>query len=149
MEEVKEYFHDHFADLIEDYPNLGLNFLARDGHILHSENAIPKSEMGALYAGLWEASQQLLSDEETVLSFANSQNGFYLLALDTKAQFLLGASFKNEINPAKLKFDLLKLVRKFQSEFDFSEILTPHRDDFLFDKISDSEMDLIFKGMDH
>lgn len=159
---MSDYKVDDLVGLIEKektLEKLSIIISRSDGIILSSLNvdSSKAQSIAALSAGVWQASEAVslaqgasLSGDPS-LSFASSDTGFYICPISMKnEQIYLCAMYSNVINPAVLKHKL-KLVKK---EFEnlFSQVVNTRnenneRDNFLFEEISDEEVDQLFTGL--
>ena len=161
---VKQFFEENECDKLADK----ILLVRQDGINIYSNisNGLEASSMGALIGGVWQAAQALselagssdnLADYR--LGFDTSSDGLYILPLEiNKTSYFLGAMYLEQDNPAKLKRSLRFLkenlelyledtfrVNKIENEKSSSEKKEPREDDgFLFDSISDDEMDNLF-----
>lgn len=143
-------------------------FLCRnDGVLLYSRTDIdsPDSEMsiGALLGGLWQAAEALSlfipgkhSCHDFRLSFDTSNKGIYVVPLEYMGKsYYLGIIYLNEVNPGLLKSKVRALAKKLEinlvnnakkSEKELSDGATDctSKNDFLFEDISDDEVDELF-----
>lgn len=132
--------------------------IRRDGINIYSNinNNFEASSMGALIGGVWQAAQALseLTDKnqkvlEYRLSFDTSSNGLYILPLVVANEsYFLGAVYQDKNNPAKLKQHLRMLkdnLELYLSDFcNETEVNNEKRDGYLFNSITDDEMDNLF-----
>lgn len=139
-------------------------FLVRaDGVVLyHNENlvkGINKASIGALLGGVWQASKALSDfipqkNESDVfrLSFDTSSQGVYIIPISVfQEEFYLGLIYHGEVNPGFLKNKIRELAYAF-SEYMHRELkqsvknssIERSKSEFLFNDISDAEMDRIF-----
>lgn len=143
-----------FFDNNQIKKSLTLSFVREDGIILYSSfpNEIEAKSIGALVGGVWQAARSLASfasDQDVIdfrLSFDTSSDGvaIYPIEHDDQYYFLCGI-YKDELNPAVTK-QKLRILQGKLSEY-LSENLeqsSVERDGFLFDEISDEEMDSLF-----
>lgn len=115
------------------------------------------SSVAALVSGVWQASEALMgmvrrdSDPmEFRLGFDTSSQGIYLFPFNlTGKRYFLGAIYSECLNPAQLKRQVAmikeEMVRLFGA--DEAEAPTPakvSRDGFLFQDITDAEIDKLF-----
>ncbi len=146
-------------------------FLCRqDGQLLGFEvdsfkHLMPKDEysIGALLAGLWQASEALLSflpkkasSDAFRLSFDTTDTGLFIYPMCVDNQsFYLGILFSESINPALLKNKGRQLAQKIETKLTLEEKI-PAKDTLissrktegrLFDNISDEEMNRIFSSV--
>jgi predicted regulator of Ras-like GTPase activity (Roadblock/LC7/MglB family) len=130
----------------------------QDGLVLYTnvENGLNKHSFGALVGGVWQAAETLtnLVEEESEeifrLNFGTSSKGIFILPLKHgDDQLFLSLIFKNEINPAKLRYQLQNSRQDIQ--FGLNQIKPPakkemEREGFLFSNITDEEIDQLFHG---
>jgi len=131
----------------------------RDGVVLYYENHSGSGDpasVGALMGGMWQAAHALSSFVPTKeesdcyrLSFDTSSKGVYLLSLEENSGLYLGSIFHNEINPALIKLKLRGLTFKLKEYLSSSEGQVSkgkvNDDEFLFNKISDDEIENMFQ----
>ncbi|MDC1173876.1 hypothetical protein OAT67_00640 [Bacteriovoracaceae bacterium] len=128
-------------------------FVARmDGVILFSNEKPPldknKESIGALVAGLWQAaelSNQFLesAQEDTRLSFDTSDGGIYVLPISiSNEKHLYGAMYSGQINPGMIK----NLIRKLRdkSELELRNEVSTLKSEYLFNNVTDEEVDNLF-----
>lgn len=142
----------------------------RDGILLFHKiqarqkiNARNASSVGALMSGVWQASQALVNlipesksnQADFRLAFDTSETGFYLLPLHTKAlgEIHLGAVYVKEVNPAQVKSKFRNFAQKLEQALSFAPLEEPVSEDadtanerYLFQNISDKEIDRLFEG---
>lgn len=130
--------------------------LRRDGICVYSniKSQHESASMGALMGGLWQAGEALLKlthkDPQFLsfrLGFDTSSDGLYILPLKVDDQmYFLGGVFSDKNNPAKLKQQLRLLKDNLEMYLGehAPEISEEKRDGFLFNEISDEEMDNLF-----
>lgn len=127
----------------------------QDGHIVYAntENFNESHSIGALVGGLWQAAEALNSLVSTNsdiydfrLSFDTSAQGIYVLPFElSKNVFYICAIYKEINNPAVLKKNLRNL--KDTLSFYLDETVDTReikREGYLFNNISDEEMDKLF-----
>lgn len=119
------------------------------------------SSVSALVSGVWQASEALMGmvhDNSDILEFRlgfdTSSQGIYLFPFDLlEKRYFLGAIYHNCVNPGQLKrqITLIKeeMVLLFQEESKKQPIKkntkkNTGRDGFLFNEITDAEIDRIF-----
>ncbi|MFT6631586.1 MAG: hypothetical protein ACJAS4_001537 [Bacteriovoracaceae bacterium] len=148
---VEKFFNENDYNRIADK----LVVMRHDGINVYSncEDQFEASSIGALVAGLWQAAESLSSllkknDEffEFRLGFDTSSEGLYVLPFTImKSTYYVCAIYSESNNPAKLKRNLRLLkdsLEVFLSEFSLDE--EANRKGYLFNEISDSEMDNLF-----
>ena len=128
--------------------------IRQDGISIYSniENELEAASVGALIGGVWQAAQALseltkkgLDHTHYRLGFDTSSDGLYILPLTIMNDtYYLGGIYTDTNNPAKLKQNM-KLLKNnlelFLSEFSIKE---EKKSGFLFQDISDDEMDNLF-----
>ncbi|EQC42914.1 hypothetical protein M899_0064 [Bacteriovorax sp. BSW11_IV] len=142
--------------------NFAVIFARRDGVLLYSksyfQNEIEKEAIGALTSGLWQAAKALIDmipntkdEDDFRLSFDTSSGGLYLLPVEhAGAEYQLGLVFKDMTNPAQLK-NKIRTTRD-QLEYFLQEVFVDNNEtpvlksesDFLFNDITDDEVDSLF-----
>lgn len=152
MQKIKDYF----SPLEDAFDTESIVLLRTDGIPLYAKithKRFDANTIGALTSGLWQAASTLGSQcvedktSEFRLSFDTSGSGIYILPIKFNDEELyLCALYENLINPALFKRNLqiiangleetLKQPKKIQN--------AKRREDFLFDYISDEEMDSLF-----
>lgn len=154
-----EFINEYLNEYLEAgaLKNFSVFVCRQDGHLLYNRDymnmGVESSSIGALLGGVWQAATTLASfipreDNDGIyrLSFDTSDQGIYILPFDHEGEsYSLGLLYKNEINPGFLKSRLRDLLMKMNLELDsldFEKVTT--RDGFLFDNITDEEMDKVF-----
>lgn len=141
-------------------------FIARSDGVLLFEYYGSKSSLrpdsistSVLMCGAWQASEALMGNlneqqlEKFRFSFDTSDQGVYVLPIiNGKQRFLAGLVYAAEVNPAYLKQRMKKLVTNLSREAltifprEVKNIGTSNtRQGFLFEDISDDEIDALFK----
>lgn len=152
---VKQFFEENDYHKIADK----IIVLRKDGICIYS-NISDQNEaasMGALIGGVWQAAQALSqlthktdSYQEYRLGFDTSSDGLYILPICIKSEdYYIGGVYSDAYNPAKLKQKIKMLkdnLEVYLAEYaptagDSNE---EEKEDFLFDEISDEEMDNLF-----
>lgn len=154
---VKEFFVENEFNLISDK----VAVIRNDGTVLYSNslNSLEASNIGALASGIWQAAQSLsslvnkdLPYEDYRLAFDTTSDGIYLLpaALGERTCYLC-CIFKDQLNPGKLKqnmrnisFLLEAYVREESLAFSQQEDSTAKSQGYLFENITDEEMNQLF-----
>ena len=141
--------------------NYNIFFCRRDGIPIyaHGPNALDElnnMSIGALIGGVWQAASALTSfipqaktDEFFRLSFDTSSKGVYILPMKILDQeFFFGTIFYKEINPGLLKSGLRTLTNKLSeyasNEFCVTKQENNNKTEYLFNDITDAEMDNMF-----
>jgi hypothetical protein len=134
-------------------------FVTRDDGITIYDSIQNKTttSVAALVSGLWQASEALMGlvneDQDVMefrLGFDTSARGIYLFpfALSGKRYFL-GAIYNNCINPGQLKRQVAMIKEEMDRLFEAEPASAPlpsvgAREGFLFQDISDEEIDRLF-----
>lgn len=143
-------------------------FLIRqDGVVLYHNNnladSLAKSSIGALLGGVWQAARALAnfipkeeSKEGYRLSFDTASQGVYIVPITVGDEELyLGLIYHDEVNPGFIKNKIREVALSFSEylEVELKESLArkqsqkknpASKSEFLFDDITDSEMDRLF-----
>lgn len=149
IEKINFFFNEYEFNL-----GTSLSFVREDGIILYSNfpNEIESKSIGALVGGVWQAARSLASfaSKQDVLDFRlsydTSSDGIAIYPLSHGGQYyFLCGIYKDELNPAVIK-QRIKVLQGKLSEFLSQQALpiTNQRDEFLFDNITDEEMDNLF-----
>lgn len=141
-------------------------FLIRqDGVVLYHNNdlgnSLSKSSIGALLGGVWQASKALSefipkNDNQDMfrLSFDTSSQGIYILPIKVyDEELFLGLIYFDEVNPGLIKNKIRDMANSlseylhFELENQLSKKTKTNtkKSDFLFENISDAEMDKLFQ----
>lgn len=116
------------------------------------------ASVSALVSGVWQASEALMGlvhpDQEVMefrLAFDTSSQGVYLFPFKVSGKkYFLGAIYNNCLNPGQLKRQVTLIkeeMDRFFQDMKFEEKAIAKgaaRDGFLFNDISDEEMDRLF-----
>jgi len=152
MQKIKDYF----ARLEDAFDNESIVLLRSDGIALYSKIAHEKLDantIGALTSGLWQAASTLgaqcvkSSAREFRLSFDTSGSGIYVLPIKfNEEELYLCALYDNLINPALFKRNLQIIASSLEETLKGPQkkMNAKSREEFLFDQISDEEMDSLF-----
>jgi predicted regulator of Ras-like GTPase activity (Roadblock/LC7/MglB family) len=140
-----------------DLKNHNIMLVRQDGLVLYSnvEKSLNKHSFGALVGGVWQAAETLsnLVESETDdifrLNFGTSSKGIYILPVSHgKDSLYLSLIFKDEVNPAKIRYQMQNVRSDIQFGLDQ---IKPQRKEkkverkgFLFSNITDAEMDQLF-----
>ncbi len=130
----------------------------QDGIPIYKRNknlSIHADAISSLVAGIWQASK-VLSESisknvdifEFKLSFDSSNQGVFIFPFLYKKDTLnISIVYKDELNPGKLKFEIKKLIPEI-CKMVLMNMGNGHIekgvDNFLFDEITDSEVDNLF-----
>ena len=159
---IKQFFTENEYHKIADR----LVVLRSDGINIYSniEDRFEASSIGALVSGLWQAAESLSSLLKSNhdyydfrLGFDTSSDGLYVLPFKMMGKtFYICSIYKDSENPGKLKRNIRLLKENLEiyvSSFKVSKDAKidvnrtnnkSERNEFLFDAISDEEMDRLF-----
>lgn len=117
------------------------------------------TSVSALVSGVWQASEALMAMAhpkqdilEFRLGFDTSSQGVYLFPLTVFGKrYFLGAIYKDCLNPGQLKRHIAMIKQEIDQMFSEEKVLPPikktksnDRESFLFQEISDDEIDRLF-----
>lgn len=154
---VREFFEENEFDRLSNK----LAVTRSDGTVIYcnSKDSFEASNIGALASGIWQAASSLsalVNKSEAPLSFRlafdTSSEGIYILPLALgEMECNLCCVFKDQINPGKLKQNMRNiafLLEAFMRE-EFLRLKstvrpTKIRSGYLFENITDEEMDRLF-----
>ncbi len=151
---IKDFFNQ--KRIKEQIIGLKVFVTFTEGILLYQSEEGDFQHIGALMAGLWQAAMAINPENKNVelprLSFDTGDSGFYLLSLDFgKNDQIISIQYQNQINPGKVKmrFRLLRdslenYLKKNINQQDQQEYIVSKSENFLFNDISDSEMDSLF-----
>jgi hypothetical protein len=149
LEKIEKFF-----SVCEFKDTLTISFVRDDGIVLFSNfpNELDGRSIGALVGGVWQAAKSLASfasDQESLdfrFSYDTSSDGITILPLKYGSHhFFLCGIYKEEMNPAVLKQKLRVLQGKLERFIlEQSEQNQDNRSGYLFDYITDEEMDNLF-----
>lgn len=148
---------EHFSKITFDLPSSGFTVLAisAEGQILAQMGEVKEANelqsLGALLAGVWQASEALkdfMSDdnskEDLRLNFQNAHSGYLLLPPTKKnPKIIFAFVFEKQTNPGKIKH----LAGKIRTHFDEIEIMNVDNgkeEELLFKDITEDEVDKLF-----
>lgn len=152
---VKEFFIENEFNMISNRVALVRN----DGTVLfaNSMNSMESANIGALASGIWQAAQSLNSlvnkdvpEKHYRLAFDTSSEGIYLVPTQLNSvSCYLCCIFKDQINPAKLKQNMRNIAFLLETFIRDESVSTNFpsqaaRTGFLFENITDKEMDQLF-----
>lgn len=154
-----------FFTMCEFKDSLTVSFVRDDGIVVYSNfhNELDSKSIGALVGGVWQAASSLASfasDENSMdfrFSYDTSSDGILIFPLcHGKNQYFLCGIYKDEMNPAVLK-QKLKILQGKLSEFlnencrvensnqkQYTQQDEKNRAGYLFDNLTDDEMDHLF-----
>ena len=143
-------------------------FVTREDGITIYDSVQDKTttSVSALVSGVWQASEALMglvkkSQDVTEfrLAFDTSSQGIYLFPFELlEKRYFLGAIYHDCVNPAQLKRQVAlireEMERKFRDEKSVAAdqgppklpSKTPSREGFLFQEITDEEIDRLFSA---
>ncbi len=114
------------------------------------------TSVAALVSGVWQASEALMNlvykQNEIMdfrLAFDTSSQGIYLFPFTLSGKrYFLGAIYSDCINPGQLKRQIAmikeEMERLFEAEPLPKKVITSSRQGYLFQDISDAEIDRLF-----
>lgn len=147
---LKNFFFENEYDRLAD----DISIIRKDGIPVFSNRGKASVTIGALISGLWQASQSLtsqVSDKDSFsdfrLAFDSSDQGVYILPVTIFGEtYFLSAIYKNEINPGKLK-NQMRLIKSNIEIYmsSFKRTKTENREGYLFEDITDEEIDQLFQ----
>jgi len=132
-----------------------ISLIRHDGIVLYSneKNDFKKQTVGALVSGVWQAAIALgnLSSKEDLyefrFSFDTSENGVYILPIRlNNKEYYLSLIYNGIKNPAVLK-NKLRNIRLNLIGYWADQNVSSEKSEFLFQNISDKEMDNMFQRM--
>lgn len=132
-----EYLHDFFI-------------FRNDGVPVYVKNENRKNAIGALVAGVFHASIELMNKnnmktEEYNLNFSDTSSGVHIIKINVNDQeYFLGSVYQNEVNPGKLKVELRKISKNIIHILKNVKKEIKMRNEYLFKDISDNEIDAMF-----
>src|SRR5690554_6414620 len=151
---IKDFFIESEFDRVSEK----VAIVRTDGTVLYSNsaNSFEASNIGALASGIWQAAESLASlvnepRDGYRLAFDTSSDGIYLLPLSLgERSCYLCCIYKDLLNPGKLKQNmrnlsfLLEAFVRVESLREESEVQTSGKEGYLFENITDEEMDQLF-----
>ncbi|MBC77316.1 MAG: hypothetical protein CME64_15025 [Halobacteriovoraceae bacterium] len=152
---VKEFFVENEFNMISERVAL----VRSDGTVLYANSlsSMESSNIGALASGIWQAAQSLTalvnqdtSDKHYRLAFDTSSEGIYLIPTELNSvTCYLCCIFKDQINPAKLKQNMRNIAFLLETYIRDESVNSsfpsqPKNTGFLFENITDQEMDQLF-----
>lgn len=154
---IQEFFREYSG--LDSLVNSGLIVCRQDGIPLYSfksiETDFDDGTAGALIAGVWQASTVLSqfipeeTDNDFRFNYSTSSKGIYITKLSGSFEDIyLSLIYFGVDNPAKLK-SRVRLIENKLVEFIEAHLEVGIQDDnvFLFDDISDNEVDDLFAGV--
>lgn len=150
--QIKDFFNEsEFSSLADK-----IAVVRDDGTVLfsNSQDVMMASNIGALSSGVWQAAHQLISyigdspSGDFRLSFDSSCSGIYLTPIKlNKTSGFLCCLYKDEVNPGKLKRKVRQVVDLLNAYVEIEKknlVEYGNNDKYLFDNITDEEMDSLF-----
>ena len=148
---VKQFFNENEYNRIAKR----LLLMRHDGINVYSnyDDENEAASIGALVSGVWQAAESLsglIKKEneffEFRLGFDTTSDGLYILPINIlESQYFICAIYTDVDNPGKLKRSIRLLndsLETFLSEFTFD--VEENRKGYLFENITDSEMDKLY-----
>ncbi len=147
---IKDFFFENeFDRLAED-----ISIIRKDGIPVFSNRNQSSVTIGALISGLWQASESLskqVTEKERFkdyrLAFDSSDQGVYVLPVFIFDElYFLSAIYNKERNPGKLKSQLRLIKSSLEIYMSgFKKNKSESREGYLFEDITDEEIDSMFK----
>ncbi len=164
-------YSDNFPKLVQDFflEHADINQLRSSSLFLCRQDGVPiysnkglghdvnEASIGALLGGIWQAANALAKfipsyeDSDVYrLSFDTSSKGIYIVPTIVDGQdYYLGLIYFDEVNPGFVKSRLRDLSYRFIDYMEsrvekVTQIKTDQEAAFLFNDISDDEMDQLF-----
>ena len=152
QENLKEAAVSHL-DIFGELKNQELYIYRTEGVQLWTSSLKSNPTIISLLAGLWQSARAISKSLKTnslsdILQFGNSSQGIITqsIYLDNK-EYLISLSYKNTLNPAKLRLKFRMFCQKIEEQF-FDEAKSPisesKKEEALFSNISDEEVDQLF-----
>jgi len=149
---ISKYFKERGSGI-----DCSVSIVREDGIVLYTnlQKKYRSQSIGALAAGVWQAATALNSTIDMTtsdvldfrLSFDQSDEGVYLLGFNFNSNnYLVCALYSETVNPAKLKMNIRNIktsLVSFLSTYNQKETHT--NSDYLFNNITDEEMDRLFE----
>ncbi len=148
---VRQFFDENEYHKLADK----IVIIRGDGIAIYSnfEDYLEAQTVGALVSGVWQAAESLsslLNKNESFLDFRlgfdTSADGLYILPFTIlEKTYYIGAIYGDADNPGKLKRNMRLLkdnVEVYLSKFSLDP--EKNREEYLFENISDEEMDKLF-----
>ena len=150
----------HFFEEVSRRDSDRTTLVRNDGIVVYASLDIKKeaASIGALVGGVWQAAEALNSQvgsstdlQDYRFSFDKSDSGIYILPINVGSKmYYLSTLYKDTFNPALLKRNFRVLKEELEAYLDehFVETKkvknTKNKNDFLFNNITDEEMDNLF-----
>lgn len=145
----EEFFEMAGTDLVKGHRFF---FFRKDGHTLFS-NQDQGATPGALSTGAWQAAFSLIENigvSEDIesnfrFSFDTSDKGIQIIPFKIQNEVFYGAVvYENEINPALIKNQFKRIVENLRNYIKENSSTTQKGSEYLFQDISDAEIDNLF-----
>ena len=165
-----EKLHSLIADFsyLDAFSDSSLYLVRKDGLIFYSLENDQKNEketqsIGVLLGGAWQAASALadlvgkdekakkIDSQPLRLSFDSSSKGLFILPLSLGGEdYFISIIFQETVNPAPLR-NKLRLLRNYLKDSEDKLTLqkaapSPEREGYLFENITDDEMDNLFSS---
>lgn len=148
---LNKYFKDNKLNT-----DCSISVIREDGIVLYSnlQQKFRSESIGALAAGVWQAAGALnstieITDSDVLdfrLSFDKSDEGVYLLGFKINFKnYLICSLYSGVVNPAKLKMQMRNLKDSLVDYLETTPVQENLGKDYLFNNITDAEMDRIFE----
>jgi len=130
-------------------------FIVRNDGIVICSNVKKEREViiGALSSAAWMASEALvdnieISESKLRYSFDSTDTGIYVLPLNKdKHKMIFCSIYKNVKNPGLLKKQLRQVKKEIENLIDTVEV--QNQDSYLFNNITDEEINKLFAGAEN
>ena len=147
-----------FKDELVTFPNCSFFVFREDGIPMFIKSTLAKeidsNAIGALMGGSWQAARALSSflphEENNTgifrFSFDTSDRGVYILPFSVDdAKFIFGGIFYDEVNPGLMKSRMRQTLEKLNTYVKgVKPSIKKKNEDFLFNDITDQEVDQLF-----
>ena len=148
-------FKDFFSQKDFNLQGCSLFIFRDDGIPMYGVTSnLDRNTVGALMAGSWQAAKALSSfipvkekskEEIFRFSFDTSERGVYILPFSIdKNSFLLGIIFQEQDNPGLVKSRMRQILEKLLHHVENIKESMSQKEKFLFNEISDKEIDRLF-----
>lgn len=154
---VKEHMSEMTNRLLGRH--CGLFVCREDGVLIFFEKgrnkmSLERDAIGALVGGVWQAARELSrfipnhSDEKGYrLSFDTSSEGLTIYPISVAGEnYYLGCIFDNELSPGLIKNKLKRMAIHLEESLEDIKIVE-EKEAYLFENITDDEMDDLFSGI--
>ena len=111
-----------------------------------------ENSLSALAAASWQAAESIvkvfgsMSSDDYRFSFDTTSSGFYILKLNTSDDLIISYIYNDQENPGKAK-SLFRGLKDSLESYLLENKEATSNDTFLFDEISDDEVDELFMGV--